>query len=139
MDTGAYCPFDSMVREPCGCIIGDASAGAIPLGRLSTVRDSLRRCAYTAILEAVMSRGESGAEPAGLSQLNLNAAGIDVGATSHFVAVPADRAEQPVREFEAFTADLYRLADGVPGGDRGHGVHRSLLDTPIRCAGGAGV
>ena len=111
MDTGAYCPFDSMVREPCGCIIGDAPAGAIPLGRLSTVRDSLRRCAYTAILEAVMSRGKSGAEPAGLSQLNLNAAGIDVGATSHFVAVPADRAEQPVREFEAFTADLYRLAD----------------------------
>ena len=101
----------ALVREPCGCIIGDASAGAIPLGRLSTVRDSLRRCAYTAILEAVMSRGESGAEPAGLSQLNLNAAGIDVGATSHFVAVPADRAEQPVREFEAFTADLYRLAD----------------------------
>ena len=37
--------------------------------------------------------------------------GIDVGATSHFVAVPADRAEQPVHEFEAFTADLYRLAD----------------------------
>ena len=111
MDTGAYCPFDSMVREPCGCIIGDAPAGAIPLGRLSTVRDSLRRCAYTAILEAVMSRGKSGAEPAGLSHLNLNAAGIDVGATSHFVAVPADRAEQPVREFEAFTADLYRLAD----------------------------
>ena len=58
-----------------------------------------------------MSRGKSGAEPAGLSQLNLNAAGIDVGATSHFVAVPADRSEQPVREFEAFTADLYRLAE----------------------------
>ena len=46
-----------------------------------------------------------------LSQLNLNAAGIDVGATSHYVAVPADRAEQPVQEFEAFTTDLYRLAD----------------------------
>ena len=58
-----------------------------------------------------MSRGKSGAEPAGLSQLDLNAAGIDVGATSHFVAVPADRSEQPVREFEAFTADLYRLAE----------------------------
>ena len=58
-----------------------------------------------------MSRGKSGAEPAGLAQLNLNAAGIDVGATSHFVAVPADRTEQPVREFEAFTADLYRLAE----------------------------
>ncbi len=58
-----------------------------------------------------MSRGKSGAEPAELSRLNLNSAGIDVGATSHFVAVPADRAEQPVQEFEAFTADLYRLAD----------------------------
>ena len=34
-----------------------------------------------------------------------------MGASSHFVAVPADRTEQPVQEFEAFTADLYRLAD----------------------------
>ena len=34
-----------------------------------------------------------------------------MGATSHYVAVPADRAEPPVREYEAFTADLYRLAD----------------------------
>ncbi len=58
-----------------------------------------------------MSRHKSSAEPSGLSQLNLKAAGVDVGASSHFVAVPADRAEQPVREFEAFTADLYRLAD----------------------------
>ena len=58
-----------------------------------------------------MSRREGGAEPAGLSQLDLNAAGIDVGASSHFVAVPADRTERPVQEFEAFTADLYRLAD----------------------------
>ena len=49
--------------------------------------------------------------PAGLYQVNLNAAGIDVGASSHFVAVPADRAEPSVREFAAFTADLYRLAD----------------------------
>ena len=58
-----------------------------------------------------MSTGQSSAKPAGLSHLNLNAAGIDVGATSHFVAVPANHAEQPVREFAAFTADLYRLAD----------------------------
>ena len=42
--------------------------------------------------------------PAQLSQVNPNAAGIDVGATSHWpaapglVAVPADRAEQPVLE-----------------------------------------
>ena len=49
--------------------------------------------------------------PSGLSRVNLNAAGIDVGASSHFVAVSADRAEPPVQEFEAFTSDLYRLAD----------------------------
>ena len=55
--------------------------------------------------------GERQRLPAELSQLNLNAGGIDVGATSHFVAVPADRAEPPVREFAGFTADLYRLAD----------------------------
>ncbi len=49
--------------------------------------------------------------PAELSRVNLNSAGIDVGAGSHFVAVPEDRWEQSVREFEAFTAELYRLAD----------------------------
>ena len=49
--------------------------------------------------------------PAELSQLNLNAAGIDVGASSHFVAVPEDRWEPSVREFDADTADRYRLAD----------------------------
>ena len=58
-----------------------------------------------------MSGRQNSAKPAGLSQLNLNAAGIDVGATSHYVAVPADRSEQPVQEFEAFTADPHRLAD----------------------------
>ena len=34
-----------------------------------------------------------------------------MGATSHYVAVPDDRGEPPVREFETFTAELYRLAD----------------------------
>ena len=110
-DSGAYCPNHSMVREPYDCIIGDAPIGAIPLGRVATVRSSLRRHAYTAMVEAMMSRRKSSAKPEGLSQLNLNAAGIDVGATSHFVAVSADLSEKPVREFEAFTADLYRLAD----------------------------
>ena len=110
-DTGAYCPLSSVVRESCDCIIGDAPPEAIPFGRLYIVSDSLRQPAYTVIVEGMMSTGQSRAKPEGLSQLNLNAAGIDVGATSHYVAVPADHAEQPVREFEAFTADLYRLAD----------------------------
>ncbi len=52
--------------------------------------------------------------PAQRSQVNLNAAGIDVGATSHFVAVPQDRAEQPVREFAAFTADYIAWRTGWP-------------------------
>ena len=60
---------------------------------------------------ASQTAGERERLPAELSQINRNAAGIDVGASSHYVAVSADRAEQPVREFAAFTADLYRLAD----------------------------
>src|SRR5262249_37752270 len=46
-----------------------------------------------------------------LEQLNLNAAGIDVGAEAHWVAVPRDRDEQPVQQFGTFTADLYALAE----------------------------
>jgi transposase len=39
-----------------------------------------------------------------------NAAGIDVGAESHFVAVPPDRDDESVREFRSFTEDLHRIA-----------------------------
>ena len=52
----------------------------------------------------------TGVRSAQLEQLNLNAAGIDVGATEHWVAVPPDRDAQPVQRFGAFTADLYALA-----------------------------
>src|SRR5215213_3748952 len=45
-----------------------------------------------------------------LPLLNPHAAGIDVGASEHYVAVPADRDEQPVRRFGAFTEDLHALA-----------------------------
>ena len=46
-----------------------------------------------------------------MEMINPNAAGIDVGSEEHWVAVPADRDEQPVRSFGCFTADLYALAD----------------------------
>lgn len=46
-----------------------------------------------------------------LSITHPNAAGIDIGSASHFVAVPPDRDEQSVREFASFTADLEALAD----------------------------
>ena len=39
-----------------------------------------------------------------------HAAGIDVGASSHWVAVPAHLADEPVREFGAMTDDLNAMA-----------------------------
>lgn len=55
------------------------------------------------------------AQPSEMPRVNPNAAGIDIGGASHYVAVPADRDPQPVREFAAFTGDLYRLADWLKG------------------------
>lgn len=49
--------------------------------------------------------------PTALERINANAAGIDIGAASHFVAVPEDRDARPVQEFGAYTDDLLRLAD----------------------------
>ena len=45
-----------------------------------------------------------------LEKIHLNAAGIDIGSESHWVAVPEDRDEQPVREFKSFTHELIELA-----------------------------
>lgn len=42
--------------------------------------------------------------------IHPNAAGIDIGSEQSYVAVPADRDEQPVRSFGCFTEDLHRLA-----------------------------
>lgn len=44
-------------------------------------------------------------------ELFPHAAGIDVGASSHWVAVPSDRSEQPVRQFGPMTQDLRAMAD----------------------------
>jgi transposase len=40
-----------------------------------------------------------------------NAAGIDIGASSHWVAVPRHLADDPVREFGAMTGELNAMAD----------------------------
>ena len=53
----------------------------------------------------------SKANNAVLPVMRPDAAGIDIGATEIFVAVPADRAEENVRSFPTFTQDLYALAD----------------------------
>jgi transposase len=46
----------------------------------------------------------------GLEIVHPDAAGIDVGNESHFVAVPAGRDAQPVREFGSWTAGLQQMA-----------------------------
>jgi transposase len=46
-----------------------------------------------------------------LPVMRPDAAGIDIGATEIFVAVPADRAGENVRSFPTFTQDLYVLAE----------------------------
>jgi transposase len=52
-----------------------------------------------------------GKNQATLTITHPNAAGIDIGSASHFVAVPPDRDDEPVREFPSFTVDLNALAD----------------------------
>ena len=60
--------------------------------------------------------------------LNPHAAGVDVGATEIYIAVPVDRDPRPVRRFSTFTEDLRAAAawsDAVhprPGG----GLERRL-------------
>ncbi len=46
-----------------------------------------------------------------LNQINLNAAGIDIGSAEHWVCVPPDRTQENVRRFSCFTPDLIAMAD----------------------------
>lgn len=48
---------------------------------------------------------------ADFSLINLQAAGIDIGADRHWVSVPVERDEDNVRSFGCFTAELYAMAD----------------------------
>jgi transposase len=50
-------------------------------------------------------------KPSGLPIINEKAAGIDIGSRFHVVAVPPDLCNEPVQTFQAFTADLQRMAD----------------------------
>src|ERR1700723_2512816 len=51
------------------------------------------------------------AEDPGWEIVHRNVAGIDVGNESHFVAVDARQADQPVREFGSWTTGLHQMAD----------------------------
>jgi transposase len=60
--------------------------------------------------QSQVRRNSSSKVSRSLRLLNPAAAGVDVGASEHYVAVPPERDEQPVRRFGAFTEDLHRLA-----------------------------
>lgn len=44
-----------------------------------------------------------------LKQINLDAAGVDIGSTELFVCVPEDRDPRPVRVFKSFSSNLYEI------------------------------
>jgi transposase len=56
-------------------------------------------------------RSGQAARPENIPILNPNAAGMDIGAEEIYVAVPADRDEQPVQRFATFTGELGRLSE----------------------------
>ncbi|ENU6472111.1 hypothetical protein ACFIC3_001882 [Salmonella enterica] len=46
-----------------------------------------------------------------MSIVHSHAAGVDIGAEFHVVAVPLDVDAEPVRTFQGFTGDLHRMSD----------------------------
>lgn len=59
---------------------------------------------------AKMKKKPKAAKLESLSRINLNAAGLDIGASEIYVCVPEGRDTEPVRVFSTFTADLHTLA-----------------------------
>ena len=97
-------PQESMVRDSSATVV--SAAMRIPFKRSSRIRRFPWRCRSLMIMEQTMAMRKYDEEV-----VFPNAAGIDVGASSHWVAVPRHAAENPVREFGAMTADLNALAD----------------------------
>jgi transposase len=65
------------------------------------------------------------AEDPGLEIVHQNVAGIDIGEESHFVAVDPQVSGEPVREFGAWTAALYEMAQWL----QACGVRRVVMQT----------
>ena len=64
-------------------------------------------------------------ENTGLEVVHLNAAGIDIGNESHFVAIPPDRDTAPIREFGSWTADLHEMARWL----KDHGIRTVAMQS----------
>lgn len=85
--------------------IGEPVTAGIPFERVSTTTNPCQRDIPMTMMEDAVTRRKKGFELA-----FPNAAGIDIGSASHFVAVPPDRIEESVREFRSFTDDLEAIA-----------------------------
>lgn len=86
--------------------IGEPVTAGIPFERVSTTTNPYRRGIPTNMMEDAVARRKREFELA-----YPNAAGIDIGSASHYVAVPPDRTDDCVREFKSFTENLEALAD----------------------------
>jgi len=64
-------------------------------------------------------------EDSGLQVVHPDAAGIDIGNESHFVAIPPDRDPTPIREFGSWTADLHQMANWL----KEHGITTVALQS----------
>jgi hypothetical protein len=99
-------PLLSMVRRSSATVVSGASR--IPFERSSRFRRLAWRCRSSTMVEQCMAMRKREDE------VFPNAAGIDIGASGHWVAVPRHLAEaagdEPVREVGAMTDDLNALA-----------------------------
>ena len=87
--------------------IGEIVKAIIPFERVSTTTYP-NRCG---IPNEIMEESMAVRKRTALELAFPNAAGIDIGSASHFIAVPPDRDDEPVREFKSFTVDLEQAAD----------------------------
>jgi transposase len=71
-----------------------------------------------------LGRRLQAADP-GLTVVHPDAAGIDIGNASHFVAIPPDRDPVPIREFGAWTAALHEMARWLTG----HGIRTVAMQS----------
>ena len=96
-----------LVQECGQGIVGDIGerADAYPACEIESISTFPMALPPPSLLEQAMAARTSADE------VFPNAAGIDIGASSHWVAVPRRSAAAPVREFGVMTDDLQALAD----------------------------
>jgi transposase len=105
-------PVDKRGSEVRVQVSGDVHFGDDPVQEFARLVTSGPRVPAEGAWSTTQERNRQGRELAGCCQcFHPDAAGIDVGAEELFVAVPPDRAAEPVRSFETFTRDLHELTD----------------------------